>query len=161
MRNDFKDKHFYWVWVSMRGRCNNPRNVAYKNYGGRGIKVCEEWSSFEGFCEEMLDSYKEAKEKFGRTCLDRVNNDGPYSRENCRWTTQKENNRNKPLTRFLYKGKEMTLPEIQEMTGISYDTLHGRVVDYGWPIEKAIEVPVHRSHLVRRYSAAGSRYKDI
>lgn len=78
-----------WViWMGIKARCLNPNNRAYKNYGGRGIKVCEKWYNFEGFFEDM------GKRPQGLQ-IDRIDNDGPYSKENCRWVTPKVNSRNR------------------------------------------------------------------
>jgi len=72
----------------MRKRCVNPNDISYKNYGGRGIKICGRWEKFENFYEDMGDS------PVGLS-LDRINNDGNYSKKNCRWATrtQQANNR--------------------------------------------------------------------
>lgn len=77
----------YSTWKNMRQRCNNPNRPDFKNYGGRGIKVCEEWNSFLQFCEDM-------GVKPEGTSLDRINNDNGYSKDNCRWATRTEQNRN-------------------------------------------------------------------
>lgn len=76
------------VWRSMKQRCQNKRNHAYADYGGRGITLCDEWQSFEAFYRDMGPSYKEGLE------LDRINNDLGYSKDNCRWTTRSTQNRN-------------------------------------------------------------------
>jgi hypothetical protein len=73
----------YGVWEAMRGRCNNPNDKGYKNYGGRGITVCERWDSFVNFLVDM-------GEPAPGTTLDRENNDLGYSPENCRWATSHE-----------------------------------------------------------------------
>ena len=75
------------IWRSMRQRCLNKKNKAYKNYGGRGIKVCKEWESFEIF-------YKDMGERPEGMTLDRINNDGNYEKSNCRWATDAEQTNN-------------------------------------------------------------------
>ena len=79
----------YGVWEAMLQRCNNPALKQYKDYGGRGIKVCERWLNFDNFAKDMLPSWKEGLE------IDRIDNDGDYKPSNCRWTTHAVNQRNK------------------------------------------------------------------
>ena len=76
------------IWQSMIQRCNNPNSTPYKNYGGRGIKVCERWLKFENFLADM-------GVRPNKLQIDRVNNDGNYEPSNCRWTTAAENIKNR------------------------------------------------------------------
>jgi len=84
-------------FCNMKQRCNNPNATGYKNYGGRGIKVL--WKSFQEFKNDMYESYVEHACKYGdyNTTIDRINNDGHYCKENCRWATMKEQRANSRL----------------------------------------------------------------
>lgn len=95
LKREFKHglkKHpLYVTWESMRKRCNNPNYPAYKNYGGRGIKVCERWDNFANFLEDMGERPE------GMT-LDRKHNDKNYEKSNCRWATQLEQVANRRMS---------------------------------------------------------------
>lgn len=75
------DTRQYWIWHNMRKRCDNPSNKDYKHYGGRGITYSEKWNTFSGFWEDMGEGYSE------RLTLDRIDVNGDYSKDNCRWVS--------------------------------------------------------------------------
>lgn len=131
----------YGVWVKMKHRCNNSMATGYKNYGGRGIKVCEEWNDFEKFYNWAMNSgYDENAE--GRSCtLDRIDVNGNYCPENCRWvdaTVQANNCRSNRLIKAF--GKEMTVAQWSKLTGIDDSTLRKRL-DKGWNVEDSLTTP--------------------
>lgn len=99
----------YERWWAMRDRCNNPTNPAYKNYGGRGITVCDRWQGEDGFYNYMMDMGVPSKGE----SLDRIDNDSGYCKENCRWATRREQRMNQ---RRVIKRVEKGLP-----AGVSYD----------------------------------------
>lgn len=112
----------YQIWDAMRGRCQRKRSEKWPNYGGRGISVCDEWQSFEAF-----EAWALANGYTDELTLDRINNDGDYTPENCRWATRKEqaNNTRRNIL-VMYKGQLLTLKQAAEASGIAYSTLRGR-----------------------------------
>lgn len=108
----------YWVWRSMRDRCRLPTHQAWRNYGGRGITVCDRWLDFPNFWEDMGATYAE-----GLT-LDRINNAGGYCKENCRWVTSQIQGNNKRTNRRIETPwGELTVSEASQKSGIGETTL--------------------------------------
>lgn len=132
------------TWRSMKERCYNPKHAAYARYGGRGISVCERWHSLENFIAD-----NEALAAPGLT-LDRRDNDGPYSPENCRWATRKDQARNRGNSRQLtFGGRTMCVNAWAEEVGMSPSTLLQRIT-LGWSTEAALTAPPTPRHLLRR-----------
>jgi hypothetical protein len=125
------------VWRKMIARCHNPKRKVYKNYGARGIKVCERWrSSIANFYADMGPRPSPKHE------IERINNDGDYCPENCRWATHKEQSRNKRTNRRITsRGVTRILVEWEEITGIRHETIARRIDKMGWTPEKALETP--------------------
>jgi hypothetical protein len=113
----------YNIWNQVRHRCLNKKNISFNNYGGRGIKVCNDWSDFEKFQTWALNNGY-SKE----FVIDRIDTNGDYTPENCRWITQKENSNNKRNNRYLtIDGITKTVKQWAEKSGMCYETLLERV----------------------------------
>ena len=133
----------YRVWCAMKRRCYNPNTDAYKHYGGRGIKVCDEWKNdFVSFQEWALANGYDEEAKVGQCTIDRKDNNKDYSPENCHWVTQKEQTRNTRTNHYVeYQGETVTIAELSEITGIPYNKLQPRIKTLGWSAEKAVNTP--------------------
>lgn len=113
----------YETWCAIKSRCENPTYPGYKAYGGRGIFVCEEWrTSYERFLSDM------GERPSADHSIDRKNNAGPYSKDNCRWATRTEQANNRRSNRLIeWDGVKMTARQWSEKTGIPYQLIRGRV----------------------------------
>lgn len=125
----YKKEKLYGVWTGIKSRCYCPTDSGYRNYGARGIKVCDEWKeNYEPFREWSLNNgYYEG-------CnleIDRIDVNGNYSPENCRYISRKENCRNTRLTHFLdFNGEKKCVQEVSEITGLSPSAVKNRYKDY-------------------------------
>jgi hypothetical protein len=139
---------FYRVWTNLRQRCANPNHRLYKWYGARGISFCPSWVSFDNFYLDMFDSYS------SNLVLDRIDNDKGYSKENCRWVSQKLNCRNKRGNKIIQTpAGAITLAEASEIYNISRDLLSYRL-SHGYSDTEAITKPVRTGNYGRQRSAA-------
>lgn len=134
-----KKKHLAMVLCGMRKRCYSPTSNCYKNYGGRGITVCDEWMGKDGqknFYEwAIANGYRK-----GLT-IDRINNDGNYTPENCRWATIKTQAYNRSTNSYItIKGKTQTVAEWADEIGISRGAMQNRL-RYGWSEDRLLEPP--------------------
>lgn len=124
----------YSIWEGFNARCYNPNRKNYKNYGGRGITVCDEWRGKDGFVQFLVDMGMCPDGK----SLGRKDNDGPYSKTNCSWETIKEQGRNKRSNRRLtFKGETHILSDWALLLGIPKTTLQKRIKS-GFPIEQVL-----------------------
>ncbi len=127
----------YWIWGGMKSRCLNPNDPRFADYGGRGIKICDEWNGFAGFREwAMSTGYSD------KLTIDRIDVNGNYEPSNCRWATIAEQANNKRTNVLVtHNGETHTLKQWSEILGINYFTLHSRIVKRGWSIERALKKP--------------------
>lgn len=123
----------YHVWYNMHKRCKDPNHTHYKYYGGRGISICPEWDDVATFIKwAETNGYKEG------LVLDRRENDGNYTPDNCRFVTIKVNNNNQRSTRHItYAGKTQCLSDWAKEIGIAISVLHWRL-NKEWSLEKAL-----------------------
>jgi hypothetical protein len=131
----------YNCWVAMKSRCFNKNNAQYHNYGGRGITICERWlESFDNFYADM------GPRPTNKHSLDRIDNNGNYSPENCRWATQKQQARNKRYNVFInIDGESKTIAEWAEINGIRYVTAVSRINTLKWSPKDAVTIPIKKS----------------
>lgn len=128
-------------WRKMIDRCTNNKCAAYKNYGARGIKVCERWLDIANFIEDVGPSYIDGLQ------LDRINNNGDYEPSNVRWTTASENCDNRRTGRKIeFNGKTQSMTRWAKEIGISVGTLWERLEVWKWGVEKALTTKPLDSH---------------
>lgn len=122
----------YWAWAAMIQRCHNPRNPKFMDYGGRGIRVCQRWNKFENFLADMgLKSSPNLE-------IDRLDNNGNYEPDNCRWATRKEQTRNRRGNVLItHGGLTLTAQEWSELTGIQRQTILYRY-HAGWEHSRVV-----------------------
>jgi hypothetical protein len=134
----FWQKGTYNSWANAKRRCNNPKNPRYRHYGGRGIQVCDRWKTFEQFLIDM------GERPSNKHSLDRIDVDGNYCPENCRWATNREQGNNtKRNVRLVFEGRVRTISEWSTELGISYSLLHSRIQN-GWTVRRTLTEPSNR-----------------
>ena len=132
------------IWHSMYCRCYYSSTNQYKNYGGKGIKVCDEWQHIEGF----INFYNRAINNgySDELTLDRIDNEKDYCPENCKWSTLKEQSNHRTNNVFYtYKGKTKTSKQWCDEYGISQTTLNDRL-KRGWTLEQALTISTSGNH---------------
>lgn len=152
----------YRNWAAMRNRCNNPHDEGYKNYGGRGIKVCPEWQTFESFWNwALFNGYKD-----GLT-IERIDVNGDYCPENCTWIEKQYQPRNTRRNIFVeYNGETKCLKDWCRELSLPYDNIHDRI-SKGWSANEAFQTPVisigHRdwSQIKKKCVDAGIKFSVV
>lgn len=152
-KHGFNGKNLEKVYTGMLARCNNPKHISFNSYGGKGIKVCKEWQGCNGrrnFFQWSLDNgYEPGK---GLT-LDRFpDRDGPYSPENCRWVTIKEQARNKNSNTIVsINGEDIPVSEaVERYSDLTYNQVLSRLTN-GWSVESALTLPIRGKHSNTNY----------
>ena len=144
-KHGLKHTRLYSIWCAMKARCSNPHTKSYRNYGGRGIAVCEEWNNdFMCFYNwAMSNGYEE------NLSIDRINVNGNYEPSNCRWTdTETQANNTRTNRKISYKEKTLTVAQWEKLTGLPiWERLH-----YGWTLEECFERPLNDRRSVFKYN---------
>ena len=140
-KHGLESTRLYDIWRDMRLRCYDERNISYNRYGGRGITICDEW-------KEDVKAFYDWAIKNGYNdglTIERIDNDGNYSPENCRWATVKEqaNNRRSNVL-VTHKGKTQTMKEWANEVGTPYKVVWARMQKLGWSVERALTDPVRK-----------------
>lgn len=136
-KHGMASSRIYTIWTRMKSRCLNSKDGSYDRYGGRGIKLCEEWHTFEGFYADMGASYVEG------LSIERRDNNKGYEKSNCEWIPVAQQGRNKrSVGLHLYKGQSYTTGELARMTGFKRHTIYARMKHYKWSVTKTVETPI-------------------
>lgn len=144
------------IFRNIKRRCNNPNNKYFKNYGGRGIKLCKEWADSEivnlgrsGRFSKGWLAFQEWALSNGYTdelTIDRIDNNKGYSPDNCRWTSRKAQQNNKRNNFYVtYKGKKQTLAQWCEALHLNYNTTYYRLSVMHLSVEEAFNRPLRTS----------------
>jgi hypothetical protein len=149
-----RDTRLYHIWFGMKARCYNANSENYKHYGGRGIKICDEWKNdFMKFYDWAIhNGYDDS------LSIDRIDVNGNYTPDNCRWATaveQAKNKRKEFVMTLTYKNKTMTIKEWSKHLNIKEKTIRKRL-ESGWSVEKTLETPVDK---IKRENVSKRKYR--
>ena len=143
LTHNASNTRLYHIWICMKDRCYNPKNKKYKDYGGRGIIICDEWiNDFEAFANWAYDNGYVENVSRGECTIDRIDVNGNYCQQNCRWVNQKVQSNNKRNNHYItYNGETHTVTEWNNILGYKKGVLSRRIFS-GWSIEDAFTKPV-------------------
>lgn len=142
------------IWMGMKARCLNRNEAAYKNYGGRGISICERWMKFENFLEDMSEGYGE------KMTIERIDVNKGYFKENCKWIPLQEQGLNRRNNSFLtIKGVTKLVSVWAKEAGITAKTLTGRIKYYKIPEENLLVKKLKRRTFSKRKLSLETRLK--
>lgn len=128
----------YRHWRAMKYRCESPNSHAYKWYGAKGVKVCDEWQTYEGF-----KKWVEETRPHESYTVERIDVNGDYSPQNCTWIPLSKQPNNRTMNvQITYQGKTMNLSEWCTELHLDYKLIHNRIHKLGWTFEKAVNTPV-------------------
>lgn len=141
IKHGMSGTRIHTIWNAMRARCSLKSGFAYAYYGGRGIKVCDEWLDFQTFCDwAMAHGYSD------KLTLERIDTNGDYCPQNCKWITMSEQSRNKRSTIWvMYDGRRMSLVEAAEIANLPYKDVWQRIKKLGWTADRALSEPIYNS----------------
>lgn len=158
--SEHEERRLRTIFYGMIQRCENKRRKAYKDYGGKGIKVCDEWrNSFAEFCNwSVANGYAD------NLSIDRIDGNGDYSPQNCRWATSKQQNNNRKDNRTIcFNGETHTVSEWSRIVNIGKETIKYRL-DSGWPINEVLGAPHKKKSWTRQkpvwFKKRTAVYKD-
>lgn len=145
-KHHLSENTLYKTWSNMKKRCINPKSTSFNLYGGRGIRVCDEWlSDFTAFYEWAISSgYQDS------LTIDRIDVNGNYCPENCRWVDRLTQANNCRTNHYLtYNGVTKTISEWARTIGVSDSVIRQRISKLGWSTEKALSTPILKSYKKR------------
>lgn len=152
IKHGLRHTRLYGVWLNIKRRCYLETKPDYERYGGRGIKMCDDWKNdFASFYEWAYKNGYDENASYMECTLDRINTDKDYSPDNCRWVSNKVQQNNKRNNIILsYKGETKTLSIWAEELDLPYKTLYSRLKYRKWSVEEAFERPIGNNGGTRR-----------